>query len=510
MSRPVSAQVRNPLAWSAAGYAAFFVETVVGVAISILTVRTLSVTEFGAYKLAGSIIMVGSYLTSCGLEATLQRFGAEMVARERHGALRSLLLYVRVVRAVALLAFCGILLAARGPVSAFFAFPPVLTDALVLVCAILVVQSANSINGYSFFSARGAYVEMSALRATVALLKLAGFTVAFLAGLGLVGVLGALFLAPALGLAWILWRNHQWLAAHRPAATVIAEIAADDYRGRILRYSLIGYLAINVNVFRDLSVDSFVIAHFLGPEQVAMYGLAATLILFANALNPATLLRSVLTPLLTARHATGGGQPELLRAFRLLNKMVMLLHWPLVTLLLVLGTEVIRLVYTPAYVPAYGPLAVLAGFGFFLGLTYPFVPLIAVLEKNVLLLFSGLTSVYNLALDVLLVPRWGIAGAALATGSAAVLQLALYWFAFRRVFSVPLSFPFAVAGRTALNLAAPVAVALLLKEQVANVMQLLLLIAGCGLLYGLAVFFNHGLEADELRLFDGLRRRARG
>ncbi|MCE7897530.1 MAG: hypothetical protein DYH19_12275, partial [Gammaproteobacteria bacterium PRO8] len=281
------------------------------------------------------------------------------------------------------------------------------------------------------------------------------------------------FLAPALGLAWILWRNHQWLAAHRPAATVIAEIAADDYRGRILRYSLIGYLAINVNVFRDLSVDSFVIAHFLGPEQVAMYGLAATLILFANALNPATLLRSVLTPLLTARHATGGGQPELLRAFRLLNKMVMLLHWPLVTLLL-------------------------------------FVPLIAVLEKNVLLLFSGLTSVYNLALDVLLVPRWGIAGAALATGSAAVLQLALYWFAFRRVFSVPLSFPFAVAGRTALNLAAPVAVALLLKEQVANVMQLLLLIAGCGLLYGLAVFFNHGLEADELRLFDGLRRRARG
>jgi O-antigen/teichoic acid export membrane protein len=100
-------------------------------------------------------------------------------------------------------------------------------------------------------------------------------------------------------------------------------------------------------VFRDLSVDSFVIAHFLGAEQVAMYGLASTLILFANALNPATLLRSVLTPLLTARHATGGGQPELLRAFRLLNKLVMLLHWPLVTLLLVLGVEVIRLVYIP-------------------------------------------------------------------------------------------------------------------------------------------------------------------
>jgi hypothetical protein len=74
MNQPAPAQRQKFLAWSAAGYGAFFVETVVGVAISILTVRTLSVTEFGAYKLAGSIIMVGSYLTSCGLEATLQRF----------------------------------------------------------------------------------------------------------------------------------------------------------------------------------------------------------------------------------------------------------------------------------------------------------------------------------------------------------------------------------------------------------------------------------------------------
>ncbi|MCC7488560.1 MAG: hypothetical protein IT485_02845, partial [Gammaproteobacteria bacterium] len=56
----------------------------------------------------------------------------------------------------------------------------------------------------------------------------------------------------------------------------------------------------------------------------------------------------------------------------------------------------------------------------------------------------------------------------------------------------------------------PVTVALLLKEHVVDVMQLLLLIAGCGLLYCVAVFFNHGLDADELRLFDGLRRRVRG
>lgn len=510
MTQPAAAQPRSPLAWSLAGYGAFFVETVVGVAISILTVRTLSVTEFGAYKLASSIIMIGSYVTSCGLDATLQRFGAEMVARGRLGALRSLLGWVRVVRTAALLLFCGILLAAQAPIGAFFAFPPALTGALVLVCAILCVQSLNNTFGFSFLPVQGAYLEMSGLRAAVAVLRLAGFAVAFMAALGLLGVLGALFLAPALGMGWIILRNRRWLQAHPPAPGGGAEIGLDDYRRRILRYSLVGYLAINVNVFRDLSADSFVIAHYLGPGQVAMYGLASTLILFAESLNPANLLRGILTPLLTARHAVADGQRELLRAFRFLNKAVMLMQWPLVTLLIVLGDEVIRLVYTPAYASAYPALVMLCGFAYFLGLTFPFVPLIAVLEKNILLLLSGLTSVYNLALDIVLVPRFGIGGAAFATGSAAVLQLALYWFAFRRVFGLGISFPFAVALRTAVNLALPVGIALLLKDQLANVMQLLVLIAGCGLLYGLAVFLNHGLDADELRLFDGLRRRRHG
>jgi len=510
MTRAAPAQVRSPLAWSIAGYGAFFVETVVGVVISILTVRTLSVTDFGAYKLAGAIIMIGSYATSCGLDATLQRFGAEMVARGRLGALRSLLGWVRVVRSAALLTFCGILLGAQAAIGSFFAFPPALMEALVLVCAILCVQSLNNTFGFSFFPVQGAFLEGSALRAAIAVIKLAGFAVAFVAALGLLGVLGALFLAPALGMGWIVLRNRRWLRAHPPAVGGGEEINLDNYHRRIFRYSLVGYLAINVNVFRDLSADSFVISHYLGPEQVAMYGLAATLVLFAEALNPANLLRGLLTPLLTARHAVAGGQAELLRAFRFLNKAVMLLQWPLVTLLIVLGNEIIRLVYTPAYSSAYPALVVLCGFGYFLGLTFPFVPLIAVLEKNILLLLSGLTSVYNLVLDILLVPRYGIEGAALATGSAALLQLAMYWFAFRRVFGIDLRFPFAMMLRTAVNMVVPVVVALLLRDHLVNVGQLLLLIAGCGLLYCVAVFFNHGLDTQELRLFEGLRRRRHG
>lgn len=495
------------LAWSAAGYLAFFVETVVGVAVSILVVRTLTVAEFGAYKLAGAIILVGGYLTSCGLDATVQRFGTEMIARRHFRTLARFLLYVRLARVLALLAFCGVGLVFKTEIGAFFSFPPALTDALLVVFGILWVQSATGIFGYALFSARHAFLDASALRIAVALLRLGAIGIVFAVGLGLLGVLWALLISGAIGLAYVAVRNQFWLNRQRHQGDADGQ-DRQGYLDRVVRFSLIGYLAMNVNVFRDLSVDSFVVSHFLGAEQVALYGLASTLFLFANAMNPATLLRSVVTPLLVRRHAESGTVDDLVKGFRLLTKAVMLMHWPLVTLLLVLGHEIIDLVYSANYAAAYAPLAMLCVFAYGLGLTYPFVPLIAVLEKNALLLFAGVVSVYNLVMDIVLVPRFGIAGAAFATGSAAVLQLALYWVAFRFVFAVRLTFPFGMLPRMALNLAVPVALALLLRDHIGSVVELLGLLVLCGLVYGALVWCNHGLDDAERALFGRFGRRA--
>lgn len=505
MAQPGKSAAGNALAGSAASYLAFAVETAVSLSISVLLVRTLSVEEFGAYKLAGAIILAGSYFTSCGLDATLSRFGAEFIARGQWRALARLLVAVRVVRTVALLVFCGTLLVMRDTVAELFAFPRILSDTLILVCAILVVQSSTGIWGFSYFAARGAFVEAGLLRMTVSLLKLGGFAVAFAIGAGLVGVLWALFAASAAAVVWAAVRNSRWLR-HRRTAGGDGPRPADDTTGRILRFSLIGYLAINVNVFRDLSIDNFVIAHFLGAEQVALYGLAATLVTFANTLNPASLLRGVITPLLVTRYAVGQSMTEMQQAFRLLTKTVLLLHWPLLTLLIVLGAAVIRFVYTPEYAGAYAPLATLCAFGYFLGLTFPFVPLISVLEKNALLLLSGATSLYNLAMTIVLVPRFGITGAALATGSAAVLQLGLYWVAFRYLFAIRLSFPFGVLGRTLLNLTPAVVIALVVGDRIDGVGRLLGTIAAGAAVYCVMVYFNHGLDDRELQLLT----RARG
>ena len=484
--------------WLTVGYFAFLVETAAAFAISVLVVRGLSVEDFGAYKLAGSIILFGSYATSCGLDATLQRFGAELYATRRFAHLFKLLRYVRLVRVVALTAFCSALLLFREPLARAFNFTDSLQQVLLIVCGVLIVQSTNQMNGFTFFAVRGSPVDSSVLRSLAALLRLGGISIAVMASLGLGGILGGTLAAGLLAFGYVLFRNWQWRRAIPVTDSAPLEGGGAAYRARIVRYSLVGWLAVNVNVFRDLTIDLFVIAWFLGVQDVAIYGMATTLIMFANALNPAALLRGVINPLVVAGHVTGKDESYLPRTFLLLSKAVVSLYFPLVVFLIVLGDEVISVFYSAELAPAYQCLLVMCGFAFFQAMTYPFGPLIAALEKNTLLFLSSATSIFNLGMSIWLVPRIGVVGAAVATGLASVLHLALYWLVFRYGVRLRLVFPAKAVLRTAINLVPAVAIALVARPWLDNGLTLLLVaLVGAGL-YALAMYWNHDLSADEL------------
>ena len=355
--------------WLTVGYFAFLVETAAAFVISVLVVRGLSVEDFGAYKLAGSIIMFGSYATSCGLDSTLQRFGAELVATKRFSHLFRLLRYVRLVRVVALVAFCSVLLLFREPIAAAFHFTDSLTGLLVVVCGVLIVQSTNQINGNTYFAVRGAPIDASVLQILSASLRVVVIGATVAASLGLGGILGGTLAAGVVALGYVAFRNSQWRRSLSVTDGAPLEGGGIQYRARILRYSLVAWLAVNVNVFRELSIDLFVIAWFLGPQEVALYGMATTLIMFANALNPAALLRSLINPMVAAEHVTGNDGSYLPRIHLLLTKSVVALYFPLVMFLMVLGDVVIDVFYSTELSQAYQCLLVLCVLGLFQALT---------------------------------------------------------------------------------------------------------------------------------------------
>jgi O-antigen/teichoic acid export membrane protein len=228
--------------------------------------------------------------------------------------------------------------------------------------------------------------------------------------------------------------------------------------------------------------------------------MATTLIMFANALNPAALLRGVINPLVVAEHVIGNDDSYLPRTFLLLSKAVVSLYYPLVVFLIVLGDSVISVFYSAELAPAYQCLLVMCAFGFFQAMTYPFGPLIAALEKNTLLLLSSATSIFNLGMSIWLVPRIGVVGAAVATGLASVMHLALYWLVFRFGVRLRLVFPVKAVLRTAVNLSPAVAIALFARPYIDSGLNLLAItLVGAGV-YVLAMYWNHDLSPEELAM----------
>jgi hypothetical protein len=91
-----------------------------------------------------------------------------------------------------------------------------------------------------------------------------------------------------------------------------------------------------------------------------------------------------------------------------------------------------------------------------------------------------------------------------ATGLASVLHLALYWLVFRYGVRLRLVFPAKAVLRTAINLVPAVAIALVARPWLHDGLTLLAITLAGAAFYGLAMYWNHDLSADEL----GMLRRA--
>jgi O-antigen/teichoic acid export membrane protein len=260
-------------------------------------------------------------------------------------------------------------------------------------------------------------------------------------------------------------------------------------------------MGINVNIFKDISVDNFFIARYLDTTQVAFYGLASTLVMFIARINPPSMLRGVFQPIFIGQYVKTKDTKDLMMGHFMLTKITLFCMLPLYLLLVVLANPIIRLIYSPGYLLAIPALFFLCFFFFFVGLNYTYNPLINTLEKNELFFITGIFSIYNLIMDILLIPRFGIQGAAIATGSAGFLQYVFYWCAFRWYLKLKTVFPWKAFYKTILNSIPMVLFCFFAKPYISNVFQLLGVCMIATFLYLILAYLNNIFNAREMNLF---------
>jgi len=165
----------------------------------------------------------------------------------------------------------------------------------------------------------------------------------------------------------------------------------------------------------DQAIDSLVIKKFLGIDQVGYYGLAYRI--YANLILPAYFLSNSIFPMISKN-------PK--KYFKNLNKTAFLLIAILVVTVvpttIIFSKNIIQLIAGPGFLPSVLPLQILA-----IALIFSYInhingfSLIAIGRQKASLKIGVVSLVWNLTLNLIFIPKFGINAAALITLSTEAL-----------------------------------------------------------------------------------------
>lgn len=135
-------------------------------------------------------------------------------------------------------------------------------------------------------------------------------------------------------------------------------------------------------------------------------------------------------------------------------------------------------------------------------LSYTYTSIINVLEKNELFFYGGIFSIYNLVMDIILVAKFGIIGAAIATGSALVLQYFYYYYFVKKLTKINFVFPFKSLFKSLFNLLPMVLFLLFFKQFITNIGLLITAIIISMFIYLVMSYYNKLFSEKEREMIN--------
>jgi O-antigen/teichoic acid export membrane protein len=401
------------------------VTLVAGGALTVYAIRTFSVEDFGYYSIALALATVLSLLSEMGISALAVR---ETVARpENEARVLAIALAAELVTSVAAAALLIPLVLLLGYPSEVVVLAAVAAFSVLsqgLLAAAQVPFQARRVLSYvaGFGALQGT--------ATAAL----GFPLlAF--GAGPVGLMGALVFGSVAALGGAVWALRR--LSIRPFWSGVKG-RLGGFLAAALPIAAAGGLEI---VYERL--DLLLLSKLDGVEAAAIYAVPLQALLYANLL-PAIILGAFF-PLLAANLRDDPEQGR--RSVMLLARIFAVLSLPLVIVLVTCGETLVTFVLGARYTDAAVPLAIISGsmvIGFFNYLFW--YALLAAHQERAKLKILAVGLPVNTALNVILIPRYGATGAAIAllasdllVGSWQMLVVDRRIFAidFRRLMALP-------------------------------------------------------------------------
>jgi O-antigen/teichoic acid export membrane protein len=393
--------------------------TVAGFAVM---VRGMSKESFGVYNLLYSFIPVVSTVASLGLEQILRRYQPEYLRAGNKEAAAWLTRTIASARFGVNVVLLAALLAGWNHFAPLFQLTPyrgifMLFSVLVLLHfqaqIVQLAMASHMLHRYSV----GAI-------ATLSIGKLVAYSL--LVGLHTLTLETAICADIA---AYVIAFVSLRIAYHRhclPAGPPQPYRPDGEQRRRMFRYGLFNNFNDAGTLLMDSRTDNFFIAAFIDPIAVGVYAFYTRLNEMLGNVLPVRLFENVIQPMFFAipREEARRRLPQY---FTFLLNVNLLLQWPLLAFCIVYHAEIVAAIFGGKFVENSWLLPLLIGFSVINTVGTPVTLVAQYQERAGIILLSKAFALYNVVMLLVLLPAFGLYGAAFARGSGQALKNLFIW-----------------------------------------------------------------------------------
>ncbi|AEN05338.1 polysaccharide biosynthesis protein [halophilic archaeon DL31] len=400
--------IRDVIKGAGVVYIGLFLELLIAFAAQVLAAQYLSVSGFGGLTTGTALLDIGSIVAGFGLAGGLTRY-LPRIENEQKRSLVTTAVGITLANSILI----GGLVALGAPMIAteVFGDPSVTVSIRIFGAAIPFSALLNVATG-GIRGEKESLYQVYVKNLTQPLVRFFLVVVAVVLGLDQAGIAGAY------ALPYVVTSTLALVLLYRSLPQTPLRIES-ELTERVARYS-IPLTASGVAGFVYRSVDIFLILYFLDSSAVGVYGVAYAAVGFMRMLSTAV---NFLGAPVASELEHGKGVEDVMRVFRPVARWLVIGSACAFVPLGVFSTEFVSLIYGSEYAAGGIALTVLAlGYGVQNVLSVNG-PILQSLGRSRLLAFNSvLAAVVNLGLNILLIPMFGIVGAAVATGVSFVLR----------------------------------------------------------------------------------------
>lgn len=398
-------KIINGLLWGQIGMST---RTLICFFISIIIARSLGAANYGIYAALVSLITLLCRFTEMGIQSIFGTYIPRFKSKGQSGEYSFVVQKVIITRIVIILISAGSVYLFQDIFVSFLGVPAI-SDYIVLASVWFVIRAVTD----CFIFIIWAKVDMklyTAAEIIISVVQLIGICILMNMGITVDNIV----------MLMILVNSVQLICYYRGSVSTIKPKPVRTKLTPIIKFGLVIWLSTILQYFINRSIDIFMILYYLKePSSAAFYDIAY-LIVFTGGTCLLLSIGSLSVPILSESHARYGME-GLKRAWKFLTKVSMYLSVPVFAFIFVHANSIIQNLYTNVYSESTQFVmifSILLLTGHLFASETSAMILFPLNKERLFLYLRGFNGLLNLGLNILLIPRYGIMGAVIATGGA--------------------------------------------------------------------------------------------